>query len=199
MLKDKDKIKTYIDITKATIGICWVSLFAFWTIKLFGGNFFEIVVQNENFIAFSNLVETTWIKYLVSLFTIGVANYLMIGAICQKFYFKGTQALIIALAIISMWAVANFVPVSFLSLPIWYGYVILIFIGAYFNKGIARINGMVSILLEFCFSTISMFVKNISIAFMNGYIFTLIFSIDLYIMTILYYLYSNLIKLKKEH
>lgn len=198
MIKDKEKIKTYIDITKATIGICWFSLFAFWAIKLFGGNFFEIVVQNENFIAFSNLVETTWLKYLVSLFTIGVANYLMIGAICQKFYFKGTQALIIALAIISMWAVANFVPVSFLNMKVWYGYIVILLIGIFYQKGKARFNGIIAIALEFVFSTISMVVRNLPIETMSNYLITAIFIFDLYLMTALYYLYSNLIKMKKE-
>lgn len=198
MGKDKEKIKTYIDITKATIGICWISLFAFWAIKLFGGNFFEIVVQNENFIAFSNLVETTWIKYLVSLFTIGVANYLMIGAICQKFYFKGVQALVVALAIISMWAVTNFVPVSFLNMKVWYGYIVILLIGIFYQKGKLRFNGIIAIALEFVFSTISMVVRNLPIETMSNYLITAIFIFDLYLMTALYYLYSNLIKMKKE-
>jgi hypothetical protein len=86
------KLKTYIHITRITIALCWIALFAFWAIKLFGGNWFEIVVENKNFIKFSNIVQNTWVKYLVSLFTIAVAKYLTFGAICQKFYFKGKQA-----------------------------------------------------------------------------------------------------------
>ena len=198
MGKDKEKLKTYIDITKMTIGICWISLFAFWAIKLFGGNFFEIVVQNENFIAFSNLVETTWLKYLVSFITIGIANYLMIGAICQKFYFKGKQALIVFLSIISMWVVSNFVPVSFLNMKVWYGYIVLLLIGAVYQKGKAKFNGIIAIVLEFVFSTISMVVRNIPIETMSNYLVTAIFIFDLYLMTALYYLYSNLTKMKKE-
>lgn len=198
MKKDKEKIKTYIEITRLTIVICWISLLVFWAIKLFGGNFFEIVVQNKNFIAFSDLVQNTWIKYLVSFFTIGIANYLMIGAICQKFYFKGVQALVVALSIISMWAVANFVPPSFLNMPVWYGYLVLIALSFIYQNKTKKLFGFLAIALEFIFSTISMLVRNIPIAFMSNYLILLVFIFDLYLMEMLYYLYSNLIKMKKE-
>ena len=201
-MKDKPigtaKLKTYIHITKITIWICWISLFAFWAIKLFGGNFFEIVVQNENFVAFSNMVETTWVKYLVSFFTIGIANYLMIGAICQKFYFKSVQALVVALSIISMWAVANFVPLGKLQFPSWYGYLVLITIGIVYQKGWRKTFGLIAIVFEFVFSTVSLLVRNIPIIIIPNYVLLLVLAIDMYIMTALYYLYSNLIKMKKE-
>ena len=114
------KLKTYIQITRITIVICWISLLAFWAIKLFGGNFFEIVVENDNFVKFSEKIETTWLKYLVSFITVSVANYLIIGAICQKFYFKGKQAVVVGLAIFSIWVVSNFVPLSFFNFWVYF-------------------------------------------------------------------------------
>lgn len=195
---DKEKLKIYIDVTRITIFICWIALLAFWAIKLFGGNFFEIVVQNENFIKFSDIVQNTWLKYLVSLFTIALANYLMIGAICQKFYFKGQQAIIVWLSIISMWTVSNFVPNTFFNIPIWYGYVVLLLIGIFYQKGYKKTFGIIAIIFETAFSLISASVRNIPLAFMENYLIIFVFMFDLYIMTTLYYLYSNLNKLKKE-
>lgn len=195
---DKEKVKTYIDITRITIVICWIALLAFWAIKLFGGNFFEIVVQNENFVKFSDIVQNTWVKYIVSFFTISLANYLMIGAICQKFYFKGLQAIIVWLSIISMWAVSNFVPNTFFNMPIWYGYVVLLSIGIFYQKGYKKTFGIIAIICETAFSLISASIRNIPIAFMENYLIIFVFMFDLYIMTTLYYLYSNLNKLKKE-
>lgn len=197
MLNDKEKIKTYIDITKATIGICWVSLFAFWAIKLFGVNFFEIVVQNENFIAFSNLVETTLLKYLVSFFTIAVAKYLTFGAICQKFTFKGKQLLFIIFGIVSIWAVSNFMPLGKLQFPSWYAYLVFIVASLIYQKGWKKSFGILAIAFELAFAFISMQVKNLPIEIMSNYLITAIFIFDLYLMLALYYLYSNLIKLKE--
>lgn len=197
MLKDKDKIKTYIDITKATICICWVSLFAFWAIKLFGGNFFEIVVQNENFIAFSNLVQNTWLKYLVSFITIAVAKYLTFGAICQKFVFKGKQLLFVIFGIVSIWTISNFMPLGKLQFPSWYAYLVFIVASLIYQKGWKKSFGILAIAFELGFAFISMQVKNLPIETMSNYLITSIFIFDLYLMLALYYLYSNLIKLKK--
>ena len=85
---DNDKLKTYIDITKITIVICWISLLAFLAIKLFGGNFFEIVVENDNFVKFSEMVETTCLKYLVSFITMGIGNYFIFSSISQRFVLR---------------------------------------------------------------------------------------------------------------
>ena len=196
MGKDKEKIKTYIDITKATIGICWISLFAFWTIKLFGGNFFEIVVQNENFIAFSDLVQNTWLKYLVSFITIFVGNYLTLGAVCQKFYFKGKQSILVWFSIISMWIVANFIEIDFLKM--WYGYVVILLIGVIYQTKWKKLYGLLAIFFDLLFTIISMCVRNIPFLVSSNYMMSIIMSIDLYIMATLYYLYANLIEIKKE-
>ena len=196
MGKDKEKLKTYIDITKMTIGICWISLFAFWAIKLFGGNFFEIVVQNENFIAFSDMVQNTWLKYLVSFITIAVAKYLTFGAICQEFTFKGKQLLVISIAIVSIWAVVNFSNNDFLIM--WYAYAVMIIIAILYQKGWKKSFGLLAICLELIFIVLSSIIRDLPLEVSNNYMISIIMSIDLYIMATLYFLYSNLIKLKKE-
>jgi hypothetical protein len=192
------KIKTYIKITRITIVICWISLFAFWAIKLFGGNFFEIAVQNENFVKFSEKVETTWLKYLVSFITIAIAKYLTFGAICQKFYFKGKQLIFVIFGIVSIWAVANFLPLGFLNFSSWYGYLIFVLASIIYQKGWKKTFGILSIVFELLFALVSMQVRNLPIEIMSNYLIAAIFIFDLYLMLALYYLYSNLINLKKE-
>lgn len=190
------KLKTYIHITRITIALCWIALFAFWAIKLFGGNWFEIVVENKNFIKFSNIVQNTWVKYLVSFITIAVAKYLTFGAICQKFYFKGKQLLIVILSTIYIWYCANFVNNQFMIM--FGGYIPFVLLGIIYQKGWKKSFGVIAIVLETIFSVISALTRNIPILVMSNYLIASIFIFDLYLMTALYYLYSNLNKLKKE-
>lgn len=190
------KLKTYIQITRITIVICWIALFAFWTIKLFGGNFFEIIVQNENFIKFSDIVQNTWVKYLVSFITIAVAKYLTFGAICQRFYFTGKQLLFVILSIISIWAVVNFSNSDFLKM--WYAYIIMVIFGLLYQKKWKKMFGLLGVVFDCSFSIISAVVRNLPVEVFSNYLLTFILIIDMYIMTALYYLYANLIKMKKE-
>jgi hypothetical protein len=195
---NKDKLSMYVDITKITIVLCWVSLVAFWCLKIFGGEFFEIMVENENFIKFSELVQNTWLKYLLSFITVVGGNYLMFGAIAQKFLFKGKDLIVVIAMLISIWAVSNFVPLEFLGLGFWYGYALLIIFGIITQKGWKKCFGIIAILLQFAFTSISMVTRNIPLQVSENYLVVLILIIDLYIMYGLYYLYSNLIKLKSK-
>lgn len=187
----------YVSLTKITIVLCWLSLFSFWAIKLFGGNWFEIMVENENFIKLSNTVQNTWLKYLVSFFTVFIANYLILCAIAQKFYFKGRTFAIVLLLITSVWGVSNFVPLTFAYLPFWYAYFIMILWGVLTQKGWKKCFGILAIAFEFVFSTMSIVTRNISLYILDDYLMVAILIIDVNIMITLYYLYSNLIILKK--
>jgi hypothetical protein len=191
---NKDRLQMYESLTKITIVLCWLSLFSFWAIKIFGGNLFEIMVENQNFIKFSNLVQNTWVKYLVSFFTVFASNYLLFGAISQQFKFKIKEAIIVFVLIVSMWVVVNFVQI----ISVWYGYVVVIIYGIVRQKGWRKCFGLIGVALTLLFSTISMLVRNIDVGLVDNYLILLILVIDMYIMMALYYLYSNFIRLKKE-
>jgi hypothetical protein len=100
--------------------------------------------------------------------------------------------------IVSNWAVANFRPLGFLNFSSWYGYLIFVLAGIIYQKGWKKTFGILSIVLEIAFAFISMQVRNIPIEIMSNYLIIMIFIFDLYLMLALYYLYSNLINLKKE-
>lgn len=196
-MKDKEKLSMYVDIIKITIIICWVSLIAFWLLKIFGGNLFEIMVENENFLKFSELVQNSWLKHLVSLITIFVANYFVFGAISEKFYFRGKLLWIVLGLIFSIWLVSNFV--NFANIKVWYGYIVLITYSCLYQKGIKKIYGLLAIILELVFTVISMLVRNIEVEIMSNYLIGFILSIDVYIMFALYFLYINLKQTIKEN
>ena len=192
---DNERLQMYISLTNITIVICWVSLLSFWTIKLMGGNWFEVVVTNQNFIAFSNFVQNTWAKYVVSLITITAGNYFLFCAVCQRFSLKGIQRVYHLIASVTMWVVANFIFIDFLQIS--YGYILIIIFGVIFQKGRKRLFGVLAVAIEFVFLTISLLTRNVSLEVSNNYMLSLLLCIDVYIMYALYYLYSNLIKLKK--
>jgi hypothetical protein len=154
------------------------------------------MVKNENFIKFSNCVENSWLKYLSSLITIFIARYFIFGAICQRFYFEGKWLLIIMASIFSIWLVVDFSNNNFLIM--WYGYIVMVLVGFFYNNGRKRFLGLLAIVLELAFSTICMLTRNIQLTIIDNYIIYFIGSIDLYIMFIMYYLYSNLLRLGKE-
>lgn len=194
---DKDRLQMYISVTKITIVLCWLSLFDFWAIKIFGGNWFEIMVENENFIKFSNAVQNTWLKYLSSFITIFIARYFTFGAICQKFVFKGKTLFFVLAMIISMWVVVNFIDIPFLNM--WYAYILIATFAVFYQKKWKKLYGLLAIAFDFIFSTVSILTRNIELQIITDYLVGYILLIDMNIMYFIYYLYSNLLRLKKEN
>lgn len=197
MRLNKDRLQMYVSLTKITIVLCWLSLFSFWAIKLFGGNWFAIIVNNENFLAFSNAVQNTWVKYLVSLFTIVTLKYLSICAICQKFYFKGKSSLILFVVLVANWAIVNFLPLEYSFISSNFAYIVFIIYGLVYQTKFKKLYGVLAIVFDIAFSGISILVRNIELQIITDYLILLILCIDIYIMTTLYYLYSNLKKLER--
>lgn len=193
---NKDRLQMYISVTKITIILCWLSLIAFWAIKIFGGNWFEIMVENENFIKFCEYAESSWIKHLINFFTIAFYVILMFGAVSQKFFFKDKHLFAILLIIVSIWSI-RFVP-NLLNIHFWFGYSIVVIYGIIVQKGIKKTFGIISVILDFVFSTISILTRNIPLEITRNFLVGNILLIDMYLMYALYYLYSNLIKMKKE-
>jgi hypothetical protein len=195
-MNNKDRLQMYVSLTKITIVLCWLSLFSFWAIKLFGGNWFEIMVENENFVQFSNKVQNTWLKYLVSFFTTTLVNIFTFGAIAQEFVLKKTKLIYFIFSNISMWAVVNFINVEFLQ--VWYGYLTIIIFGFIYQKRWKKLFGIMAVVLELVFSTLSIITRSIQVKFITDYLVLMIMIIDVQIMYALYYLYSNLLKMEKE-
>ena len=79
-----------------------------------------------------------------------------------------------------------------------YGYMVIMAVGIIYQVKFKKLLGLLAICLEFVFTSLSMLTRNVKVEVTNNYFAALILIIDLYIMTLLYYLYSNFIRLKKE-
>lgn len=185
----------YISVTKIAIVLCWLSLFYFWALKIFGGNFFEIIVENENFLKFSQSVQNTWLKYLVSFITIFVSYYLMFGAVAQNIRLKGSKLVFYILSALLTWVTVNFVNIFLFEM--FSGYVLIFIFGFVYQDKFKKMFGALAIILDFLFSTISMLVRSIELSMITDYLILLIGCIDFYIMYCLYFLYANILNLKK--
>lgn len=186
----------YISVTKITIVLCWLSLFSFWAIKIFGGNWFEIIVENENFIKFSQAVQNTWLKYIGSFLSTALAYYFLYGAVFKRAKFERKFLLFYIISVISVWCVSNFVRITFIQFS--FGYTVIILSSLIINKRISKLNGFICVFLDFVFSTISMITRSIELTFIQDYLILMIGTIDLHIMYSLYFLYSILIKMKRS-
>lgn len=193
---DKDRLQMYISITRVTIILCWLSLFSFWIVKLFCNEVFEIAVQNENFIKFSELLQSTWLKYLVSLFTISFTLYFLFCSTLQIFAPKGKDILLYILYVFVVWITVNFINIEILEMLC--GYFIIILISLFKQNGHKKLLGALGVVLDFVFCTISMLTRNIELNVIQDCLVMAVLSIDVNIMFALYYLYTNLLKLKKE-
>jgi hypothetical protein len=193
---NKDRLQMYISVTKIAIVLCWLSLFAFWALKIFGGNFFEIMVENENFLKFSQAVQNTWLKYIGSFLSTALAYYFLYGAVFKRVKFERIFLLFYIISVISVWCVSNFVRITFIQFS--FGYSVIILSSLIINKRISKLNGFICVFLDFVFSTVSMLTKSIELSFIQDYLILMIGTIDLHIMYSLYFLYSILIKMKRS-
>ena len=191
-----DKIK-YI---KRVIIVCWVALAICFLIKLFGGNFFQIICENQTFIAICEFCEKNIAIYCIVACISSIINTTIMDlAICCKTKFNLCEFLILA---ISVCVGAVFKILVNRTTGMIFDVVNLIILPCIFSIKTPRRHwfAILGNALLIIFQLISMFVKNISFGFVasNGMLISIIYSIDVIIMLVLYYLYANLLRLKKE-
>lgn len=176
---------------RRAIIICWITLAVCFVVKVFGGNFFEIMCENENYKAICNYADTHfWCKYLICFLSSMLCEVLYILAITQKIKpSKIDWAMIVPSIIVSCflqllagkWSIITDIWIFFL-LP-------CVLLGKEYKK---YLSVLIAWLLTFLFQVVSLAVKNLAIAPIDGSTFvSLIYSIDIYIMCGLYYLYRN--------
>ncbi len=189
-----DKVK-YI---KRVIIVSWIALAICLAIKIFGGNLFEIVCTNKNFIAICNYCDThIWAEYLICAIYSLLSLYFFTLAVLARPKYKTWELIIVIATIlvgtgIKIWnAQVGFV------FDVWQGFIMpIIFIGKDY-KQYWRV--LLANVLLMVFQLISMFVKDASFDdIYNNSVIGSIFAIDVVIMIILYMCYAVLYKNKKE-
>lgn len=183
-----DKYGMLIVVSWVVLGICLI-------IKLFGGNWFELSVENDKFIAFCNFVDNTmWVKMtlacLIYLFTTypAMCVYLDKPKLDKKLLLIFFPLMIIKS--ISSWYI--------LILAYILDVIILIILPIIISKKWKRV--IFGNILVFVFQVITILIRNISFDFNlgNTVIENYLYQVDYYIMIILFYLYTFKNKKRKE-
>lgn len=179
---------------KRVIVVCWVALAICFGIKLFGGNLFEIICENENFIKVCEYADSNFLaRYSIGFLYSFVSAYFFVMAVCQKRRLE-TWEFIVTLITVSLGTLIKIYNqnVGFVF-DFWQQIIMpLIFSGTNRKRFIFVLLGNI---LLFVFQVISVIIKNIGTFFVtdNGVLISAIFSIDVILMVIIYYFYSNII------
>lgn len=177
----KDKYKTLIKC-------CWVVLLCCFVVKLLGGNYFETKVFNQKLIEIFSSKYSFILEFILSviIYTIGTSLYVL--AILKTKIFKNKQLIIPIVIFMFSIVKALFYKYSVLMAFIEI-FVVIIMPMFYIGKRWYR--SIIGYLLLTVFQIISLLTKNFAIKVIDeNFLIALIFSIDYYIMIVLYYLYS---------
>ena len=184
---------------KRVIVVCWVALAICFGIKLFGGNLFEIMCENENFVKVCEYADNHfWADFVLSSLYCFVSMYFLVLAMCGKYKYEKWELIMLVTTILLGTIVKLYSNVFGLMFDIWQGIVMpCIFTIKCPKRHKFVILGNV---LLFVFQAISMFVKNIKIDIVTDYglLIGIIYSLDVLIMIVLYYLYSNILQRKEK-
>lgn len=185
---NKKVIKTAIIISWVLLGVCII-------FKLCGSNVFELAITNNHFLAVCNWLDTDGIYFSYALsFVMSIVSttfILMAASLIYKPTWK--QLLFIEAVNIPVWFVKIFFPkVGFII-----ECVMFIVVPAVISR--KWWTGFLGLALNVVFQLASMFIKGQEVKiFDSNTIFSLIFTIDYYIMIALYYLYVVMIKKSKK-
>ncbi len=183
---------------KRVIVVCWIALAICFGIKLFGGNLFEIICNNENFIKVCEYADNHWwAYYLIGSVQCLVSLYLFGLAICQRTKYKKWELILL----ISTVLIGS--GVKMISAPLGMVYDVWQLIGfpiVLIGKNYKRYwRVLVANILLMSFQLASIYIKNINQIILGDSILVgTIFSIDIWLMLLLYFAYSNVSAKKGE-
>lgn len=179
--------------------VSWIGLVICSVIKLFGANAFEIVCTNKTFIAVCNYADThLWAKYVIGATYCFISLYFFILAILQRTQYKAWQVPIFIITVLVGTGIKIWNPKIGLIFDVWQFIVMpILFLGkqwkSYWKVALANV-------LLFVFQAVSMYAKNLNFGVLGDSVLVgAIYSIDVFLMLILYFAYANLINLKKEN
>lgn len=183
-------------VIKRMIICCWVLLAMCFIIKIFGYDIFNIICEDETFLSICNFIDSSVIYYISAFIQFVGSTLLMYLSISDK------RVPYFILSIIVVWAYKLLVEFNVITMNmivyLVLDYAILFLLLYLFSRKLKL--SLLATLLNIVFVVISAIVKNLGL---NGFIISsysinLIYSIDYYIMIVLYFLYSKSLKNKKE-
>lgn len=180
------------------IVVCWIALAICFIIKIFFGNLFDIMCQNENFMAICDYADThLWLNYLMSALYCFISLYFFTLAILQEIKYERWQLIVVILTVVIGTALK--MQMSFISVifDVWQFFGMpMLFLGKRFRL-YWRI--LLANVLLIVFQLASMYIKNAYTSdFYDSMMIGCIYSLDVLIMVILYYAYCNVKRKEKE-
>lgn len=100
-------------VLKRAIVICWVLLFVCFAVKIFGGDFFNIICERDNFSKFCEFVDgSVLMQFLIGSVSSIVTYALFYLAILRKKWFEKWEFLFLLIAtpmfvLLRIWATSN--------------------------------------------------------------------------------------------
>ena len=184
---------------KRVIVVCWIALAICFGIKLFGGNLFEIMCENENFIKVCEYADNNlWANTIISGIVCYIQLYFLVLGMCQKMKFEKWELIVFSSTVIVGTIIKVYLPpILGIIFDLWQ----LVFMAVVFilKTGEKKkvINVLIGNALLFLFQLISMVTKNIGVTILGeSALEGVIFSIDTFIMIFLYWCYAN--EIRKE-
>ena len=185
---------------KRVIVVCWIALAICFGIKLFGGNLFEIMCNNENFIKVCNYSDNhLWADYLISVIYSYISNYFLVLAMCGKWKFTKVELIVFSTTVLLVSFVKLFSVIFGVVFDLWLAVIMPCVFTLKTPK--RHIWVLIGNGLLIAFQMVSLFVRNLSFMVVNenGFLIGMIYSIDVTIMIFLYYLYTNFKSKGKEN
>ena len=177
------------DRYKTLIISCWAVLLCCFVVKLLGGNFFEIVCENEKFIRFCKFIDGNILKYVISFIMYMVSAFIYMLAVVRNQ--TSNKRKIIAFVLYSVLWTIKLIAYNMPIIVTIAEFIGVIGIPILMNKKYWKMS-LIGCGLNLLFQLISLITKNVELNYVDDSMFVaIIFNIDYYIMIILFYLYRT--------
>lgn len=201
--KQKQSLKANKNALKTAIIISWIVLAVCFIIKLFGGKCFNIATNNNTFNKVCTFIDSyLWLQNFISFFTSILSIGLLNLAVLRKRFFTSKQIIMIFICAIipfSIKVVSEYCNIKIFAII---GFIADIIPYCICPMILSKkpIRSIASCVLYILFQALSVVIKGLSITKINSdnTLIALTFTIDVYIMLILYYLYANNKKVKSK-
>lgn len=161
--------------------------------KLFSNGLFEIAVKDAGFIAFTSYIDSKiWLQWLVALPFSLISNTLLLLAIIGEHKKKHIISVILFsfLNLVLKFISVYFIPLHASSINLLLDTLLIICLPYYFNKNL--INCLNGYLINLGFQSFSLLIRNIGIkVILIDSLSSIILSVDIILMYIIYFLYTN--------
>lgn len=191
---------------KRSIILCWIMLVACFAIKLFGGNWFEIVCTNEHFSNICRIVDNNKIIWCIVSYSTYITSSSIIIFACSKNKYKLKKSTVFfVFSCLTICWLSQFISISVKTilelLAILFIPTILSVLYTSERKSVVLkkvwYRGILCAIITFGFQAISFITRNVGIVIVDdSTLISLILLIDYYIMSILFYLHFKATKME---